>query len=167
MYELSVLRFYNPDNLNDCNDILLCELHLHETFDPKTRPIAIAESRVKHETKNIARIKKELRDKNDWEIFSQFSNNPNTYHKLSNLKKELYIIQDLCIHEDCQNSTKGIARKLFSITIMNTRGGSQGKLNFCSFECWNSIRKYIGFIKPNPRITKHSTLEAYMEHNNS
>ena len=76
MYGLTVLRFYNPDDLKDCNDILLCELHLHETFDPKTRPMVKAESRVSYETKSIARIKKELRDKNDWEILNQFSKHP-------------------------------------------------------------------------------------------
>jgi len=166
-FGLTIIRFYNPDDLNDCKDAVLCELHYHEVFDQLTRPLLKAESGISQEAKSIATIKKELRQKNDWEILNQFTNNPNTYHKLSNLKKQQYIIQEQCRHLDCDNSTKGRSRKLFSITIMNLRGGSQGKLNFCSFECWNKIRKYIGIIKPKPRISKPTTLESYMEPNNS
>lgn len=156
-----VIRFYNPDDLKDCRDIQLCEMHFHEVFDHMTRPLVIAEDHVSQELKKIAEARKGFREKQDWEMLRQYNSNPMIFQKVDHRKKYLRILQETCRHEDCENSTKGRARQLFSISILNMRGGSQGKLNFCSYECWNKIRKYVGFWIPRTQ-PKLSSLESYM-----
>lgn len=157
-----IIRFYNPDDLKDCKDITLCEIHFHETFDEITRPLAIAENAVSIELKKIAQARKDFRERNDWDMLSQYNSNPSIFQKRDHKKKELSLLQEQCRHVDCNNSTKGRARQLFSISIMNSRGGSEGKINFCSFECWNKIRKYIGLVRPRTKLSSPTTLEKYM-----
>lgn len=161
-YTLKVIRFYNPDDLKDCKDAILCEMHYIEVFAPILRPIIIAESYIGSENRKIAKARRGFRERADWDMLFQFNANPDVFQQLDHRKINLRRLQETCRHEDCENSIKGRSRQIFSISIMNQRGGSEGKINFCSFQCWNKIRKYIGIIRPVMTNLKPTSLESYM-----
>jgi len=161
-YGLRKIHFANPDDLKDTNDIELCETHYHETFDKYTRPEAIAESRYNSEYKKINLIKIELKQSHDWEMLRQYNENPNKYKKLNDLKLEWdYLKFKKCQNDQCANELQGMARKIFSAIVFNKKGGMERKINLCSYNCWNNIRKYIGIIRPPEIKNLPKTLEVY------
>jgi len=161
-YGLRKIQFVNPDDINDLEQVELCETHYHETFDPYTRPEAIAESRYNSEFKRINLVKLELKQAHDWEMLRQYNENPNRYKKLNDLKLEWdYIKFKKCNNDMCKNELQGLARKIFSVIVFNQKGGMLKKINLCSYQCWIKTKFYIGIKRiPEPKQVA-KTLEIY------